>query len=106
MFRYRRIVGSIAALFLVVGPGTGCEPDSVAPVPAIGDVTTLDPCGFIAPDAFADLKTVDAAITIEPGNFARCDLNLRLVGREGGPYRHVQRDVHAHRLSGRLAARI
>lgn len=87
MIHHRRIsgtIGSIAALLFVACLGAGCDTDSSASVPPIGDITTLDPCGFIAPNAFADLKTVDAAITIEPADFVRCNLSLPLVGKDQG----------------------
>ncbi|PPJ30927.1 hypothetical protein C5E45_07430 [Nocardia nova] len=53
-------------------------------MPPIGDITTVDPCGFIAPDAFADLKTVETAITVEPSNFVKCNLSLPLAGNDSG----------------------
>ncbi|MEV2226003.1 hypothetical protein AB0E01_39955, partial [Nocardia vinacea] len=87
VIHHRRIggtIGSIAALLFIACLGAGCGTDSSASVPPIGDITTLDPCGFIAPDAFADLKTVAAAITIEPADFLRCNLSLPLVGEDQG----------------------
>lgn len=87
MIHRRRIggaLGSLAALLFVVCLGVGCGSDSSASVPPIGDLTTLDPCGFIAPNAFADLKGVDAAITIQPANFVRCNVDLRLVDKDQG----------------------
>ncbi|AHH19164.1 hypothetical protein NONO_c43800 [Nocardia nova SH22a] len=83
MIHRRRIggtVGSIAALFAAACLSTGCEPD--ASLPPIGDVTNLDPCGFIAPDAFAEMKAVDTAITIDPSNFVRCNLSLPFTGKD------------------------
>ncbi|GAA5056590.1 DUF3558 domain-containing protein [Nocardia callitridis] len=85
MTRRRRIgaaIGFIVALLSVgfVGSGCGAEPS----VPPIGDITTMDPCGFIAPTAFADLDGVDAAISIEPTNFATCTLSLPLADDVSG----------------------
>ncbi|MEV6095220.1 hypothetical protein [Nocardia sp. NPDC051981] len=74
-------------MFIVAGLGAGCDlgaDSSPSALPPIGDLTTLDPCGFIAPDAFADLKTVAAQITIEPADFVRCNLNLHLVDKDQG----------------------
>ncbi|AYF73879.1 hypothetical protein D7D52_08385 [Nocardia yunnanensis] len=79
-------MASIATLFFVAGIAVGCDSDTDSPaaVPPIGDVTTLDPCGFITPTTFTDLKTVGAAITIEPADFVRCNLNLPLIGQDQG----------------------
>lgn len=87
MIHRRRIGGAVrcfVAVLFVVCLGAGCDPDTPVAVPSIGDVTTLDPCGFVTPDAFADLKSVETRMTIEPSNFVRCNLNLRPVGKEEG----------------------
>ena len=90
MVHHRRIggtIGSIAALLFAAGPVAGCGVDADSPVsiPPIGDVTTLDPCGFIAPDTFADLKTIghntEPELVIQPADYIRCNHRLPLAGK-------------------------
>ncbi|GGK32684.1 hypothetical protein [Nocardia camponoti] len=77
------IYAAVATVFVVLFAG-GCvsEADSARDLPPIGDIATLDPCGFIPADTFADITDVKPEIAVRPTNFVRCSLRLDLVGRQ------------------------
>jgi hypothetical protein len=68
------VAAVVVAVALVVWPRSAPEAVEAAPVPALGDPATADPCSLIRPEPFD--RFGKPHLETDGGNFDRCDVNI------------------------------